>query len=89
MLKRVRVFISGKVQKVGFRYFTKLEAKSFNLSGLVRNLDDGRVEAVFEGEEENIKKMLAWCKEGSAPSKVRKVERVEEKVEGLIDFDIL
>ena len=72
-MKRAHVFISGRVQGVWFRSYTQAEAKKLGVKGWVRNLPDGRVEAVFEGEDEAIDKMIAWCHKGSPYSEVTKV----------------
>lgn len=77
-MKRVRVLISGRVQGVFFRAYTKEEANRLGLKGWVRNLPDGRVEALFEGEDEAVEKMIKWCHRGSPASKVEKVEVFEE-----------
>ena len=82
MNTRVHVFVSGKVQGVFFRSSTKDMAKKLCLSGWVRNLDDGRVEAVFEGEEEAIEKMLEWCQAGPEYAKVTGIEVVAEHYKG-------
>jgi acylphosphatase len=81
-MKRVRVLISGKVQGVYFRAYTKEEANKLGIKGWVRNLPDGRVEAVFEGEDEAVEKMIKWCYQGSPLSKVSKVEVIEEPYKG-------
>ena len=77
-MKRVHVFISGKVQGVFFRAETKRAAAGFNLSGWVRNVPDGRVEAVFEGGDENVDKILAWCHHGPPAARVQDVIVNEE-----------
>ncbi|MFN4196755.1 MAG: acylphosphatase [Caldimicrobium sp.] len=88
-MKRVRVFISGRVQGVFFRAYTKEEAEKLGLKGWVRNLPDGRVEALFEGDEKAIEEMIKWCHIGSPASVVTKVEVVEEPYLGdLKDFSI-
>ncbi len=88
-MKRVRVLISGRVQGVFFRAYTKEEAERLGLKGWVRNLPDGRVEALFEGKEEAIEKMLRWCHQGSPASVVTKVEVSEEPWTGEFkDFKI-
>jgi len=71
---RVRLFIQGKVQGVSFRYFTVQEAKSFNLTGWVRNLWDGRVEVLLNGDEEAVKSMVEWCEDGPPSASVENVE---------------
>lgn len=81
-MKRVRVLISGKVQGVFFRAYTEEEANRLGVKGWVRNLPDGRVEAVFEGEDEAVDKMIAWCHRGSPHSKVTQVEVIEEPYTG-------
>jgi acylphosphatase len=61
---RAHVFVSGRVQGVNFRYYTQRKAQELGLTGWVRNLWDGRVEAVFEGEKENVEKVIDFCKRG-------------------------
>ena len=78
--KNVRVLISGRVQGVCFRACTRDQAQILNLSGWVRNLSDGRVEAVFEGPFDVIEQMLEWCKEGAPSSSVSELEVFEEGV---------
>ncbi len=72
-MKRVHVIISGRVQGVFFRAETQRAAIGLNLTGWVRNLSDGRVEAVFEGEDANVDKMLAWCQHGPPAARVQEV----------------
>ena len=82
MNKRYHVWISGRVQGVFFRANTWKQARSLGLSGWVRNLPDGRVETVFEGEEHAAEAMLAWCRTGSPPARVDRVEVLEETATG-------
>ena len=82
MNKRFHVFISGRVQGVFFRANTWKQARSLGLSGWVRNLPDGRVESVFEGEASAAEAMLTWSRTGSPPSRVDSVETVEETATG-------
>lgn len=79
MKRRVHVLISGIVQGVFFRHHTRELAKELGLKGWVRNTEDGRVEAVFEGETEKIEKMLEFCRRGPSSAKVERVEIKEEK----------
>jgi acylphosphatase len=72
-LARVQVLISGRVQGVFFRAYTRDQALARGLSGWVRNLPDGRVAAVFEGDREKIDSMLAWCRQGPAYAAVDEV----------------
>ena len=78
-IKNVRVLISGRVQGVCFRACTRDQAQRLNLSGWVRNLSDGRVEALFEGPSEVIDQMLEWCKAGAPSSSVSDIEVFEEE----------
>lgn len=81
-MRRVHVFISGRVQGVFFRAYTQKEAYRLGLKGWVRNLPDGRVEAVFEGENLAVEKMIKWCYKGSPGAIVTNVEVIEEPYKG-------
>jgi acylphosphatase len=88
-MKRVHVYVGGRVQGVFFRAETQRAAMGFNLTGWVRNVADGRVEAVFEGEDENVDKMIAWCRIGPPRARVENVTIKEEPYIGdLSDFSI-
>lgn len=88
-MARAHVFISGKVQGVFYRDTTKKEADKRGVYGWVRNLRDGRVEAVFEGEAKAVDDMVAWCRVGSPLSRPTFVDRREgEAEEGLQGFEI-
>jgi len=88
-MKRIHVYIRGRVQGVFFRAATRRFATTLNLTGWVRNMDDGRVEAVFEGEDSDMEKMIAWCKVGPPSSKVENVTTTEEQYKGSFhDFGI-
>ena len=89
MIVHVHVIISGRVQGVWFRASTKQIAKKLGLKGWVRNTPDGCVEAVFEGEEGLINKMIKWCHQGSPLSKVKNVEvKNQEPTNEFSDFSI-
>jgi acylphosphatase len=84
---RAHVWVSGRVQGVGFRYETVHEARARGLAGWVRNLDTGQVEAVFEGPPEAVDEMVAWCRVGPAGAWVRQCQvRRDEPVRGLAGF---
>jgi acylphosphatase len=88
-MKRIHVYISGRVQGVFFRAETQRTAKGFNLRGWVRNIADGRVEALFEGEERSVDKMLDWCHIGPPSARVEDVITEEEQYTGEFrDFSI-
>ncbi len=82
MNKRYHVWISGRVQGVFFRANTGKKAESLGLTGWVRNLPDGRVESVFEGEASAAEAMLNWSRTGTPPSRVDRVEVLEETATG-------
>jgi acylphosphatase len=87
---RAHVWISGRVQGVFFRAHTKELADELGLTGWVRNLPDDRVEAVFEGEEDAVKRAIEWCKRGPPLASVEKVEvRYEQPTGEFKDFRIL
>jgi len=74
MKTNVHVIISGKVQGVWFRASTKQKAEQLGLTGRVRNTADGNVEAIFEGEEDLVKKMIEWCHRGPPSAQVKHVK---------------
>ncbi|MDY6784886.1 MAG: acylphosphatase [Cyanobacteriota bacterium] len=84
---RARVFISGKVQGVGYRYSTVTQARHLGINGWVRNLPDGRVEAVFEGDRARVEQMINWCDPGPLSARVRDVETTYEQATGLQGFE--
>ncbi len=89
MRVRAHVFVSGRVQGVFFRHETRHEARLRGIKGWVRNLKDGRVEVVFEGEEEAVKELIDFCKRGPPGAKVTKVEVLWETYTGEFrDFEI-
>ena len=71
-----RLTISGRVQGVGFRYFTSKEASRRNLDGWVKNLSDGRVEVFLSGEEKAVREMINRLNEGPAAAVVKDVAEV-------------
>ncbi len=71
---RAHVFISGMVQGVNFRAYTRDQARRNGLAGWVRNLPDGRVEAVFEGEASAVERMVEWCHDGPPYARVEHVD---------------
>lgn len=81
-MQRVHVYVSGRVQGVFFRAETQKTATGLKLNGWVRNMDDGRVEAVFEGGRQEIDKMLDWCRQGPPASRVDHVEVIDEPFTG-------
>jgi len=89
MKRRAHLTISGRVQGVFYRANTRNEARHLGLFGWVRNLRDGRVEAVVEGEEEKVKGLIDWCHEGPPGAVVQNVEVQWEAFRGeFADFEI-
>jgi acylphosphatase len=88
MKTRVHVLISGKVQGVWYRASTKQKADELVLTGWVKNTADGNVEAVFEGEKEDIDAMIAWCWIGPPMARVTDVKMLptyrDEKCIGFV-----
>ncbi|MBU1292256.1 acylphosphatase [Patescibacteria group bacterium] len=74
MIKRVGLKIYGRVQMVLYRDSTRRQAKKLGLNGWVMNQSDGTVQIIAEGEEENLKKLIKWCYNGSILAKVEKID---------------
>lgn len=70
---RAHVVITGRVQGVCFRAETQRVANNYALTGWVRNMPDGNVEAIFEGQEEDVGKMIRWCHKGPPHAHVQAV----------------
>jgi acylphosphatase len=73
-ITRAHVLVSGRVQGVNFRWYTQRKAQELELTGWVRNLWDGRVEAIFEGEEQAVRRVVDWCHMGAPSARVHEVE---------------
>jgi len=77
---KVHLFISGRVQGVGFRFFTRAKAGLLGLSGWVRNLPDGRVETVIVGGKEKVDEMIKWLYHASPLARVDEIEIKNRKI---------
>lgn len=88
-LRRVRVLIGGRVQGVWFRDSTRREADRLAVAGWVRNIDDGRVEAVFEGEAMAVEALLAWTRHGPEGALVEDVSVTDETPLGERGFRVI
>ncbi|MFB6167424.1 MAG: acylphosphatase [Haloferacaceae archaeon] len=86
--QRRHVFVTGRVQGVGFRATTRRHADQHGVDGWVRNLDDGRVEAVFEGPPDAVSAMVEFCHEGSRAARVDDVAVEAEPPEGVEGFAV-
>lgn len=85
---RAHVFVSGRVQGVNFRAATRDQARQAGLRGWVRNLDDGRVEAVFEGSRAAVHRLISWCHTGPISAHVEHVQFTWEDPVGEDIFSI-
>lgn len=83
---RRRVVVSGQVQGVFFRDTCRTNARARGVRGWVRNLPDGAVEAVFEGDEEAVEALVAWARTGPRDALVTAVQVHDEQPEGLNGF---
>jgi len=79
-MKQYHIHVSGFVQGVGFRVFVRKKAKKLGITGWVRNLSDGRVEAMLQGEEEKLNELIKHIKRGPYFSEVKNVVVKEEKM---------
>ena len=73
IMQQAHVFISGIVQGVGFRYFVRNNARRLGLTGWVQNIEDGGVEAVFQGDKESIEKIIGLCRKGPFLAEVKHI----------------
>ncbi len=89
-MKKIKAMVSGKVQGVGFRMYTRAQAKQLGVCGYVRNLSNGNVEIVAEGTVEAIDALLVWAKSGSPSAVVKnlEVEVITHNIEEFEDFAI-
>jgi acylphosphatase len=86
---RAHVFVSGRVQGVNFRQNTKEVATRNRVTGWVRNLSDGRVEAVFEGDDMDVNEVIEWCHVGPPKASVQDVSVKFQKYTGeFAGFDV-
>jgi acylphosphatase len=89
MAVRAHILVSGRVQGVFYRQSTKNKAVALGLCGWVKNIEDGMVEAVFEGEQECVKSMVRWAEKGPEGSLVEDLSvRWNEPPEGFKEFSI-
>ncbi|MBI4172730.1 MAG: acylphosphatase [Actinobacteria bacterium] len=87
MIRR-RVVLSGHVQGVFFRETARRRALALGVAGWIRNNPDGSVEAVFEGAEDAVARLVEFCREGPRGARVEWVDVIAEEPEGLSGFDV-
>ena len=88
-MKRARLTVRGLVQGVYFRADTQSRARSLGVRGWVRNAPDGSVEAVFEGDDERVDSMVAWCERGPSGARVEDVVVTWEEPQGEREFRVI
>jgi acylphosphatase len=88
MIKHYIITVHGRVQKVGFRYYTLHQAKDLGVCGLVRNTSDGSVYIEAEAEESVLMAFCDWCRRGPALAEVTELSIVEGKLKHYSDFSI-
>lgn len=81
-MERVHIIMSGRVVGVSFRYFIEENARKLGVNGWVRNTNDSKVEAVFEGDENSVDKLIELCRKGPRAAMVDNVDVKEEKYVG-------
>ena len=84
----VHLFVHGRVQGVFFRASTRKAAEDLELTGWVKNCDDGSVEIHAEGSREKLEELIAWCRQGPPMASVSKIDLNWIEAEGLSSFDI-
>ncbi|WP_138430590.1 acylphosphatase [Fodinibius saliphilus] len=88
-MQQAHVFIEGRVQGVGFRHFAQVNAEEVGVFGWVKNLPDGRVEAVFAGPIDHIREMLNRCEQGPGASRVDNIDvSLEEATDEYEGFEV-
>lgn len=87
-MKAVDVRVAGRVQRVGFRAYTKKNALMLGIKGYVENLDDGKVHAVLEGDEHQVDKMIELIRQGPSISEVRDIKIIEIGHSGYRGFEV-
>ncbi|MBU4098467.1 acylphosphatase [Patescibacteria group bacterium] len=87
---QAHVFISGSVHGVGYRFFVKSWAKTYGIVGWVKNLQEEKVEAVFQGDEKNIEDLIAKCRKGPFLAEIKDIVVNWEEVAGEFgDFQVV
>lgn len=76
---QTRIIVSGKVQSVGFRFFVKSIADDLKIKGWVRNLPNGSVEALLQGEEKDVLEIIKHCKKGPRFAEVTEIDEYNEE----------
>jgi acylphosphatase len=89
MIRKATIIVSGIVQGVYYRYSTEQKADELRLTGYARNLIDGSVEVVAEGEEESIERLIEWCRQGPRGARVDHIDvKWDEPSSRFEDFSV-
>ncbi len=83
-----KIFISGRVQGVGFRHQARIMGRSLGIKGFVKNLSDGRVYIEAEGDRHILDRFLEWCRKGPGYGYVEKVKKTEADTRGYERFEV-
>jgi acylphosphatase len=87
-MKTIDITVSGRVQAVGFRAFTRRNAIMLGVHGYVENLDDGRVHAILEGDDHQVEKLIELVRQGPRMSEVRDIRVKPANRVGFTNFDV-
>lgn len=87
-MKSIQIKVTGKVQNVGFRYYTKKAASEMGLNGFVKNQSDGSVYIEAEGDEHSINRFIVWCHQGPTWARVDHVEVTGQPFQDFKDFTV-
>jgi acylphosphatase len=85
---RVRVRVRGRVQGVFFRAAARAQAEALGVAGWIRNAEHGSVEAVFEGDDDQVSSLVEWCRHCPAGARVDEVEAAREDPTGEVGFQV-
>ena len=88
-MKTIRIYITGAVQGVFFRKFLQEKANELGIRGYVRNLEDGRIEIVAEGKDNNIDEMLGICQKGTPHTEIKDIELQKLTHQGFNSFKVM
>jgi acylphosphatase len=88
-MKALHIKVYGKVQGVFFRKYARQAAMALQLKGWVRNMSDGSVEIMVEGDSERLEQFSGWCYQGSPESLVERVEKTEAEIKYFTSFEVL
>ena len=91
MIRTVKILISGRVQGVYFRRFTKNKAQDLGVKGSVKNMEDGLVEIIAQADADILEPFIQWCHKGPITARVDQVELIEIQMaeDGFTSFEIV